>query len=349
MNNYYISFNAEQDYTAWYKATVDVEFFLNSIGFTPIPIKLCIENMKHCLKTHTKKGNDLIDTGIILIQYPRAILEGFDLDKLIKIIKSDYRNYKLVAIVHDLDSVRFGNFFLTNYLPEARILNKFDYLITVNDSMADLLKQHGVTADITSMIIFDYALPNINYCQGTYNPNNVSIAYTGNLKYKKSPFIYKLDKVNWGEIKINLYGPEINLNKIALWKNINYKGALPADDLASIITEDFGLCWDGTNVDKCEGKIGQYLKYTNPHKTSFYLALGIPVIISKDISTAEFIEKEHVGITIDKLQSIPSVINQLSIEEYNLLKENAQKISEKLREGYFLKNAITKIEKFINS
>lgn len=344
MNNFYISFNAEQEYTAWYKAIVDVEFFLDSMGFKAIPVKSCIKNMRLCLKTFIGTEDEEDGTGIILVQYPRVAVEGVDLDKFIKVIKSTYQKYKLVVLVHDLDSIRFGKFFTTNYLTEIPMLKRFHCVIAVNDAMAALLKDHGVLSNIYSLTMFDYVLPDIHNAGRIYDPNNVSIAYAGNLKYEKSPFLYKLDKVDFGKITINLYGPDLNKKNTFLSGNVKYKGAFAADSLADEIKDEFGLCWDGNSLDKCGGKIGMYLRYTNPHKTSFYLALGIPVIISKDISTAEFIEREKVGIIISKIEQIPSVINNLSMDEYENLKINAVNISKKLREGYFIKKVIKSIE-----
>jgi hypothetical protein len=115
MCNFYISFDAEQEYTAWYKAIADVEYFLDSLGFHPIPIKFCRENLSSCLQTYLGVKEKSDETGIILVQYPRIATEGLDLNRLINLIKSCHKNYRLVALVHDLDSIRFGNFYNTNY------------------------------------------------------------------------------------------------------------------------------------------------------------------------------------------------------------------------------------------
>ena len=95
-------------------------------------------------------------------------------------------------------------------------------------------------------------------------------------------------------------------------------------------------------------KIGEYLKYTNPHKTSLYLALGLPVIISADISTASFIKKENVGVVIQSLNDLPDVLNNISNDEYEVLRKNALALSVKLRDGYFIKNVIKEIERSID-
>ncbi len=344
MNNYYVSLSPEKEYTAYYKSIIDSEYFLNSMNFKPIPIQSCIENMENCLSDYLSDN-----AGIILIQYPRTESEGLSLSKFTDYMKTNYKNYRLVAVVHDLDSVRYGNFFETNDLIEVPGLNEFDYLITVNDAMTSLLKEQGVVSKMYSVTLFDYVLPNIKHHKINDNKNNMSIAYAGNLQYEKSPFIYDLDKVDFKNIKVNLYGPGLNNDKYNASENINYKGTFPPDDLPNQIKDGFGLCWDGSYIDQCGGKFCEYMRYGNPHKTSLYLAMGIPVIISKDIGASAFVEKEHVGITIETLYDIPKVLNNISDKEYKLLQKNARKISKKLRNGCFIKHVINDIEENIQS
>ncbi|WP_027398648.1 hypothetical protein [Anaerovorax odorimutans] len=352
MNNYFISLSPSKEDTAWYKAIADVEYFLNSIKFKSIPLKKCKKNMESCLKNNINCCNEdkIKNNGIILFQYPRARLEGLDLFKITEYIKSNYSGYKLTALVHDLDSIRYGNFFVTNALTEVNELNQFDYVIAVNNEMADLLKKQGVFSKILSLNIFDYVLSNkIDDFNSFKNYNIITVAYVGNLKYKKSPFIYQLDKVDLKNININIYGPWLSSEKFHPSENIKYIGSFFADDLANKVNADFGLCWDGDNLDKCEGQIGNYLRYTNLHKASFYLAMGMPIIISKDISTAKFIKDEQVGVLIDSVYDIPNVLNNISNEEYYFLKDNALRLSNRLKNGYFIKKVIHDIEKLITS
>ncbi len=352
MNNFYISLSPKREDTAWYKAISDVEYFLNSMDFKPIPIQCCINNAENGLQDFlSPEGHqeDQDNTGMILLQYPRILFEGLNLSTFTDYMKINYKNYKLIALVHDLDSIRFGDFSTTNYLAEVSALNQFDYLITVNDAMSSLLKEHGAVPEIYALTIFDYVLENKKNVKLENNQNNTTIAFAGNLKYEKSQFIYELAKVDFKNIIINLYGPYLNNDQFCPSENIHYKGSFPSDDLPNEINDGFGLCWDGNSLDRCGGKHGEYFKYSNPHKVSLYLAMGIPVIISKDISTFAFIEKEHAGITIDTLYDIPAKLNNISNEEYKLLQENALKISERLRNGYYIKHAINNIEENIQS
>ncbi len=71
-----------------------------------------------------------------------------------------------------------------------------------------------------------------------------------------------------------------------------------------------------------------------------YLAAGIPVIIWEEAALANFIKKNHCGITIKSTDEIRNIIDNMLDEEYETLKANACKIGGKLRRGYFLKSAM---------
>lgn len=336
MHKYYITFKIRQNYTAWYKSIADSEYFLNSMGFKPIDLTNRIDQMEDYLSeilSHT-------GAGIIVLQFPRAQCHGLDFKKFAGFIKNNYSNYKLVAVIHDLDSIRFGNFFTTHILAEVPLLNLFDYLISINDAMTSLLKENNVTAKIYSIGLFDYELKK--------RPDEISaqptIAFAGNLQVGKSTFIYDLHKMDLKNVKINLYGPYLEKNKFIGSDHVVYKGYFAPDDLASQIHDRFGLCWEGDALDHCSGKFSEYMKYGNPHKTSLYLAMGIPVIISKDIGAAAFVEKENVGILISSLYEISENLNQITDEEYKALRENCMKMSDHLRSGHNIKRVIRQIE-----
>lgn len=341
MNQFYISFRIDPESTAWYKSNADVEYFLNESGFQAIPFTGCTDRVEDCLSNALKKDED----GLIVVQFPRAEYEGLKLEKFAEYIRNHFSKCKLAAIVHDLDSIRYADFFQTNQLTEVPVLNLFDYLISLNDAMTFLLKEQKVTAKIFTMNLFDYVLKD--------RPDGISskptIAFAGNLQYKKSAFLYHLSEVDFQNIKVHLYGPWLDLEKFRASDNIIYKGAFSPNDLPYQIHDQFGLCWDGDSLDHCSGTICRYMKYGNPHKTSLYLAMGIPVIISKDIGAAAFIEKENAGIIISSLYEIPERLNKMTNAEYKKLRKNCLKLSNQLRNGYHIKHVIQEIETDIQS
>lgn len=336
MHKHYITFEISQNYTAWYKSIADSEYFLNSMGFKPI----ALTNRTNHMEDYLSEVLSHEGTGMIVLQFPRAQFHGLDFKKFAGFMRSNYPNYKLIAVIHDLDSIRFGNFFTTHELAEVPVLNLFDYLISINDAMTSLLKEQNVTAKIYTIGLFDYELKK--------RPDEISsgltIAFAGNLQVGKSTFIYDLHKMDLKNIKINLYGPYLEKERFTESENVAYKGCFTPDDLALQIHDRFGLCWEGDALDHCSGKFSEYMEYGNPHKTSLYLAIGIPVIISKDIGAAAFVEKENVGILISSLYEIPERLNKMTDEEYKALRENCLKISDRLRSGYHIKRVIEQIE-----
>ena len=341
MKNYYISFNIDSENTAWYKSNVDIEFFLNKMGFQAILFTGYTDQIEGRLSQAIGKDDD----GFIVVQFPRADYEGLKLQEFAKHIRDNYPNYKLTAIVHDLDSIRFGEFFQTNQLTEVPVLNLFDYLISVNDAMTALLREQKVLPRVFTLELFDYVLKH----RPDGVPSAPTIAFAGNLQYGKSAFLYDLYKINFKDIKVHLYGPWLEEEKFTPADNIVYKGAFSPDDLPYRIHDRFGLCWEGDSLDHCGGKFCKYMKYGNPHKTSLYLAMGIPVIISEDIGAAAFVEKEHVGILISSLYEIPERLSRMTDGEYKTLRKNCLKVSDRLRNGCNVKRVIRQIESDIRS
>ena len=127
--------------------------------------------------------------------------------------------------------------------------------------------------------------------------------------------------------------------------NIFYHGAFPADELPLKLNGKFGLVWDGYSADGCQGTFGQYLKLNNPHKTSLYLASGLPVIIWKEAALASFIVENNLGFAVDKLSEINEKLSQISDEQYKIMANNVKGISAKLRNGEYIKTALKCIER----
>ena len=124
-----------------------------------------------------------------------------------------------------------------------------------------------------------------------------------------------------------------------------YKGQFSPNDLLKHLDQDFGLVWDGNSIETCDGRYGNYLRYNNPHKASLYLSMGIPVIIWKEAALAKFISKNNLGITIDSLNNLDKVLDQITENEYKTMKSNVLRISEKLRNGSNILNAVEKMER----
>ena len=124
--------------------------------------------------------------------------------------------------------------------------------------------------------------------------------------------------------------------------NVTYLGAFSPDDVPNHLTNGFGLVWDGDSLDTCSGPTGNYLRYNNPHKLSLYLASGLPVIVWGDSAEADFVLKNGLGLTVSSLRELETQLADLSEEEYSVFLSNVRKVSKQLRDGHFLKQALSR-------
>ena len=266
------------------------------------------------------------DSSELLIQYPLAMYPKVSTLSIPFLRRMKKRQVKLVFLIHDLDSLRG-----INQEVEKNFLQEADVMIAHNQKMIHYLKEEKYPCtDIRSLNIFDYL---------TKQPverrqrEKKTVAIAGNLNLEKAGFVYRLGELETG-IRFHLYGPNYKGENRS--ENICYEGQFPADQLPKMLQGGFGLVWDGSSLDSCEGVYGTYLKYNNPHKTSLYLASGIPVIIWKGAAMAEFIVKENVGIAVDSLRELPDVIGKMTDGEYCEMQMCAERLGEKLRAGQML-------------
>ena len=204
------------------------------------------------------------------------------------------------------------------------MLKYADCLIVHNDSMKNLFEDRGVDPKkLVTLKIFDYLIPNGEINHAKFE-RSVSVA--GNLDVSKTQYLK-------------------DIGKIDAYKNVEYHGAFPADEIPNQLNSGFGLIWDGSSIETCDGAFGNYLRYNNPHKLSLYLASALPVIIWSQAAEASFIIDNNLGLTIDSLNDLPKVLNKVTKEEYEHFAINAREVAKKLRRGDFTKVALKKAVK----
>lgn len=343
-----IEINSEDGarYTAGVKAREDIENIVTMNGYTPIEVRVGHYNRKECglikkviihksiMKEWKRKTDHLKEEDELLIQFP-VLNHSLFLYQAIKMLRK--RNVKITLLIHDLDTFRVAlreDYTLKNRLrlkfEEQSLLDLGNKIIVHNKSMMFKLIQMGYSQYNMSVLgIFDYLIPNYEekYKWNGFSKNK-PIIIAGALRYHKAKYIYDLPE----NIKFNLYGIGYkSQNK----SNINYFGAFQPDVLPFILSGSFGLVWDGESRFTCNGIYGKYLTINNPHKTSLYLASGIPVIIWENAALAEFVEKNRCGITIKSLDDIENKLSLMSEKEYQMLKVNAEFIGKRLRSGYY--------------
>lgn len=281
-------------------------------------------------------------SDVLLIQYPFKKYYSL-VCKL-----THMRGGKVVTLIHDLGCFRRKK--LTVEEEIVRLTNT-DILIVHNESMMTFLTDHGYKRPMLTLGIFDYLSDN----QPSSHPVHKAgegwdVVYAGGLAERKNKFLYILDEaldkdINW---TLHIHGKGLDEAKAATWSHIKSRGFIKSDDFIRESIGHFGLVWDGAGIDECSGDWGVYLKVNNPHKTSFYLRSGKPVIIWKQAALAAFVEREGVGITVESLRDIDAALRKLTEEEYKAMTERVKIIQTRLAEGYYFNKAFSNSQLAIN-
>lgn len=261
---------------------------------------------------------------IVIVNYPLP-KPFFAIILNIKRIKQ----FRLTSLIHDVDILRGEK------SQDLKFLKRVDYIVSHNEFMSEYLVNNGIQKEkIIDLKVFDYILDSpLSEKSDCFEQRG--IVFAGNLSRSKSAFIYS-DECDDRIMK--LYG----VNYDADGGLSEYNGSFDASN-PNIINANgvfFGLVWDGESTNCCSGDFGEYLRYNNPHKTSLYLSLGIPVIIWKEAAMSKFIIENSTGIAVSSISEAIGFVKKISIEDYIVLRNNALFISEKIREGFYLRSAI---------
>ena len=329
------------------KARNDVEAILISEGYEGLELK--VENwykmnffkaQQHKYRA-TKSVFDQLGAGDeLVIQFP-IIHHTFFISQLIK--QAQKRGAKFYLLIHDIETLRHAagsevkfRHKVRNYFQEKKALMSVDGIIVHNDIMKKVLVGQGVPADkMVSLEIFDYLIP--NFAEKPNLQKDQPIIVAGNLNPAKSGYLYNLPD----QPAYNLYG--VGYDESRALKNTSYFGSFMPDDLPAALEGSFGLVWDGDSSETCQGSYGNYLRFNNSHKASLYLASGFPVVVWKESALAHFILEKSCGIAVASLHDLEAVLENLTEKEYADLSENAKRIGKDLREGYYLRSALKKL------
>lgn len=306
------------------KAPSDVSKILEKEGYVPLNVIEPFNKRRYisfvislcqyiCIFLRIKKND------IIFLQYPNYLHKvDFFYNLIIK------RQPQIQILIHDLDSLKVGN-----KTENVVLLQKANLVIAHTTQMKEILQTNfGLKNQIKVLNLFDYLVE--KECLITSNLKD-TLVYAGNLannmflrKLKTQTYIYG-KKEEW--LKQNEY--------------MHYEGEFEPEDL-SVIKGDWGLLWYGNSIDKFDDTLlGRYCTFISSHKASLYLAAAKPIITWKNTAMGDFIEKEKLGIAVDSLNNIDSVISQLSESEKNTIKRNVLAYSIKIRQGRMLASVIT--------
>ena len=331
------------------KARNDVEEIVKREGYQALVLSVdnwyemsTLKAQLHKSKAIGQALNQLKQGDELLIQFPMLHHSFFTIHH---VKNAQKKGVKVHFIIHDLEALRYVN--VENFplkhkiriqIQESGLLGAADGIIAHNPIMKSVLINKGVAEDkIVSLGIFDYLIPNFQEKIGLTKDQPIIVA--GNLAQEKAGYLYELP----ASPAYNLYG--VGFDEARKLSNETYFGSFLPDELPSALEGSFGLVWDGDSSKTCSGVFGEYLRYNNSHKASLYLASGFPVIVWKESALSHFVLKNKCGITVDSLFDIKEKINNISEEEYQELVENAQKVGNNIKSGYYLKTALDTLTK----
>lgn len=344
MDKYVIDTVNEDNLTAIGKARQDIEDILFSLDYNKRNILIksssnYLELFRNIKSVYTQLEDiisEIPNGSEIIIQYPWDSM-SYKYAKYLRKYKKK-KNLNFTVIIHDLNSLRstkvLGRLYFKYYVDEIKVLDSFDYIICHNKKMKYYLEKDIDSEKIIPLGIFDYLL---DYKNESNNSDYKKVIIAGNLDKNKSSYLYKLDELKNDNYYFTLFG----INYTGLKNNfLQYQGAIDSNELPKRLNTGFGLVWDGSSLESCEGEFGVYLKWNNPHKFSLYMASGIPVFIWKKSALASFVIKNNLGFAINSLNEIENILKNLTTEEYGILLKNVSNIQDKVINGEFLKNAL---------
>ena len=285
------------------------------------------------LKSGMKRMENLSGARIY-VQYPIKVTERM-MPSYNKMVEKN----QLIYLVHDIESIRMAK---GKQEIEAEIskLNVADIVILHNHRMIRCLEEKGLQSKAVDLKIFDYLKETTN--EQPHDVQKCSVAFAGNLD--KSNFLPEWISMS-RQYRLELYGllSQEKLDTYQKYNDLTYHGSLSPDEIPEKIEGSFGLVWDGTSVETCDGNYGEYLKLNNPHKCSLYLAAGMPVIVWSKSALADFVKERGVGVCVESLHDIDKVFNNMSEDEYHKILINVKKIQKLIVSGSFLTDCINTI------
>ena len=331
------------------KARNDVEEIVKREGYQPLLLTVedwyqmgTVKAQQHKAKALAQAFSQLKSGDQLLIQFP-MLHHSFFTTRLVR--KIQRRGVQVYFIIHDLEALRYANLDtvplkhkIRVHLQESSLLKVADGVIAHNPIMKSVLVEKGIPEHkLVSLEIFDYLIPNHQEKDGLSKDQPIIVA--GNLAQEKAGYLYQLP----ARPAYNLYG--VGFDESRALANETYFGSFLPDELPAALEGGFGLVWDGDSAETCSGVFGEYLRYNNSHKASLYLAAGFPLVVWKQSALSHFVLENGCGIAVESLHDLSQAIEQLDDKDYQDLVEKTKYIGKKIRDGFFLTNALNKLSK----
>lgn len=336
----YISHNYRSYTSAGNKAKSDIERIMAEEGFRNVGLRQTSYHNKALSFLITlcgvlKAPFCLRRGDILVLQYPLKKYYTF----LCR--AAHLRGAKVVALIHDLGAFRRKK--LTAAQEQKRLAHA-DFIVCANKKMKTYLQHNGCKAPLHCVEIFDYLSDSAPRSYPTpHKP--YSIVYAGGLARGRGNFLCELEN-HMENFTVQFFGRGLDPEMAKQLKRVEYKGYMPSDRFIAETEADFGLVWDSSSIDECNGPWGEYLKINNPHKSAFYLRAGLPIIVWEQAAMASFVKEHGVGLIVKSLRDLDGILENLTPETYAQMRRNAADMCQRLAKGYFIRQAMEKADDY---
>lgn len=333
------------------KAREDVNEILAQLGFFRVDAAgrsdMFRNGMVGKLRSHFDRAGiirnavaSVPDGAILFVQFP-LVLHTVFFTGVMRAVQR--RGVKVVLLLHDVELLRSARVNQTGLVGKIRIaveersaLAQCDAIVVHNESMAKCLASEcGIRSEkMVSLDLFDYLCNEDGFRAATDVDDSIVVA--GNLSPLKAEYLYSLADI----VSVRAYGVGLDEKRS---DKIEYVGAFNPKELPSKMRGSFGLVWDGPDTGTCSGAFGEYLRVNNPHKTSLYLASGLPVVIWEHAALAATVIESGCGMTVSSLSDVPEAIGRLGENEYASMVASAQELGAKVREGFFTRRMVDRV------
>lgn len=333
MRNCYLSRDYKEINGAGNKAKTDMEAIMSDMGFVNVGFrqtryKNVVLAFLITFSGIVKAAFSLKKGDLLFLQYP--LKKYFTL--ICKV--AHLRGARVAVLIHDLGSFRRKKLSVPQ---EIKRIGHADYVIALNPTMREWLKDNHCALPIGSLGIWDYLSE--THCPSSVQfPDTCKVVYAGALNRRKNSFLYQ-----WGNYiknyRVSLYGGGLDVASMENARCFDIKGFVLSEQLIASADGHFGLVWDGDSVRTCSGSFGEYLQFNNPHKTSLYIRCGLPVIIWEKAALAPFIVQNGIGFCISSLEELDEKLRLVTPEQYTQMRNNVLRMSGLLEQGHFFRQA----------
>lgn len=328
------------------KGKRDMECIMDSMGFINIGCKPTFTLNKTLGFLYTLRS---VLLALINIRKGDHLVMLYPFKKYYTLVcnVAHFKGAKIITVIYDFGYYRRKR---VTREQERKKLSKNSYLLVVNKHMKQELLDQDYKMPIGIFHLWDVLsdAPDVKPTPKESLSNLIEVIYAGHLKPTVHDFMFVLDKECPPQnYKYTIYGSRFDDTQITHHNAIEGVGYVPTDDIIKNTTGDWGLVWYGNSINEIDGVYGEYLKLTTSHKPCMYMRCHIPVISWSKAAFSDFVRENNIGICIDSLAELDERLPKISIEEYNIMKENAKKVSQKLESGYYFKQAYLEAEEIL--